>query len=165
MLGKKQAFKTGKALKTYPLEVIFSSPLKRARQTADIVTEVLQVPVYTDEHFTEVDIGEAEGMHFTKVKELYAEAYEEWRSNPAFQPVCFKGGETKPSVLKRAWEGLNFLKEQPYTHIGIATHGILLEQLAFDLKATFTKINNGVILYLYYEDGWHFGGWIEPENS
>ena len=69
-LGKKQAFKTGKALKTYPLEVIFSSPLKRARQTADIVTEVLQVPVYTDEHFTEVDIGEAEGMHFTKVKEL-----------------------------------------------------------------------------------------------
>ena len=67
-LGMEQALSVGQRLKGKGIELIATSPLKRAMQTAELANKSLNVPIETDEHFIEVNVGVVEGMHYTEIK-------------------------------------------------------------------------------------------------
>ena len=67
------------------VDELISSPLVRARQTAD----AFGMPYETDERWIELSYGELEGRSTSDA--LSAEAWEHWRSDPAFAP---EGGES-----------------------------------------------------------------------
>jgi probable phosphoglycerate mutase len=48
------------------VEVVVASPLRRARETAEIVAETLGLPVELDEELVEVDIGDLVGLTFAE---------------------------------------------------------------------------------------------------
>ncbi len=52
---------TGKALMDVPFYCCFTSPLKRARETARLVLNGREVPVYPDERIQEISFGDWEG--------------------------------------------------------------------------------------------------------
>ena len=52
--GIEQAKTIVQKLKDIPLQVIYSSPLKRARQTADIVNTQFDVPIIEDDYLKEM---------------------------------------------------------------------------------------------------------------
>ena len=57
--GISQAIEAGKALSTLPIKAIYSSPLKRAKETTEIILEQIEPkikPIYT-ENLLEVDLG------------------------------------------------------------------------------------------------------------
>lgn len=64
--GIDQAYATADNLKNKDVEIVISSPLRRAKQTGNIVSKVIKVPLQYDERFTEVNVGVAEGMHYTQ---------------------------------------------------------------------------------------------------
>ena len=62
--GLSLAEKTGEALKDIPFDLCFSSPLKRARQTAACVLGDRKIPVILDKRIQEIDFGILEGTRF-----------------------------------------------------------------------------------------------------
>ena len=59
--GRKQAQILAERLKDTDISVIIASPLKRAVETAGYVSEVLGIPIITDERLTEQNYGIYEG--------------------------------------------------------------------------------------------------------
>jgi len=49
-----------------PVEIIYASPLKRAKETAEIIQSALGVPLYLDERLVERDFGSLEGKKFDR---------------------------------------------------------------------------------------------------
>ena len=60
------ARRTGEALRDIPFDICFSSPLKRARQTAELILEPHpeKIPVVEDRRIQEIDFGVLEGSRF-----------------------------------------------------------------------------------------------------
>lgn len=69
--GKKQAQAIAESLKQYPPVFLYSSPLGRARETAEIIAKDHDMPMVTDGHLSELRCGEAEGL-------TLEEAYARW---------------------------------------------------------------------------------------
>ncbi len=59
--GKALAVETGMAMKNIPLDLVICSPLKRARQTAELVTVGRNIPTIIDDRIAEISFGEYEG--------------------------------------------------------------------------------------------------------
>lgn len=161
-MGHQQAYDIGQRLKDIPLEIIVSSPLKRAQETAQEVLKTHDVPLIFDERFTEVNVGEIEGLHYTVIREKYGEKYDQWRSlDEKYIDLSFKGGETKRDVRKRVFEALNeYALSSKNTHIGISGHGILLSQVLLALGQQADDIKNGSIVHLVYNNEWKFEGFL-----
>lgn len=162
-LGKEQAAAVGEKLSDKGVEVILCSPLKRAEQTAEIANKSLHLPIVLDKRFTEVNVGEIEGMHYTEIAAKFGEKYQQWRSSDVkYENLRFKGGESKKEVRQRVFDGLNeYAKHSTYNTLAVSSHGIMLTQLLIALGQPATDIPNGSILCLTYQDGnWEVKGFI-----
>ncbi len=62
--GKKQAVKAGKDLKSKKIDLIFTSDILRAKQTAEIVGKELGLKPYLDKRLREIGLGIFNGMSF-----------------------------------------------------------------------------------------------------
>ncbi|MBQ7304312.1 MAG: histidine phosphatase family protein [Alphaproteobacteria bacterium] len=152
--GIKQAYEIGLKLKKYPLDVLICSPLKRTLQTAKEVQKSFEnLPISENADFIEVNIGEIEGLHFSKVMEQYGEKYQKWRDiNDTDLDFCFNGGESKRQVRERALRAINhYVYDSPYKYIAVSTHGILLAQICNYFNFPVNEIKNGSILHLCYD--------------
>lgn len=78
--------------------VVVSSPLRRARETAEVVATALGVPVIVEPGFTEASFGAWEGRTVAEVRERWPREWAAWRSSSAAAPP---GGESLDSVLVR----------------------------------------------------------------
>lgn len=95
------------------IDAIASSPLPRARQTADVVAGVLGLPVVTVDGFRETDFGAWEGYTFAEVRERWADELNAWLADPAVAPpggesfaaTAERVGEARDSVVERYPEG------------------------------------------------------------
>lgn len=59
--GKKQAEETREKLWNEKIDLIICSPLKRAKQTAEIMNQGRNIPILYDDRISERDFGELEG--------------------------------------------------------------------------------------------------------
>lgn len=60
--GIEQAYETRNNLENVEFDIIICSPLKRAKETADIINEKRQVPLLVDDRLRERNYGEFEGV-------------------------------------------------------------------------------------------------------
>ncbi|MFI6733091.1 bifunctional RNase H/acid phosphatase [Nonomuraea sp. NPDC050451] len=82
----------------YRLDVIVSSPLKRARQTAEAVARRTGLDVEVDEDLRELDFGDWEGHTFTEVQRRWPAELSTWLADPETAPP---GGESFATVAHR----------------------------------------------------------------
>lgn len=112
--GIEQAYKTKENLKEENIDLIFCSPLKRAKQTANIINEDRNVPIIYDDRLLEICYGENEG----KIHDEFN--YEDvWNINGSCQ---YKDAENVNSLIKRVDEFLKELKNRKEENILIITH-------------------------------------------
>jgi len=91
--------------------VFFSSPLKRARETAKIAGGLLsEKDVHTVEAFTDINFGPWEGKARVEVEKLYPELYRLWQEEPA--SVAFPEGESLREAAARAVEAFSAIAEK-----------------------------------------------------
>ena len=104
-VGIRQAEQIASLLSGEDIQAIYSSHLRRARQTAEYISQPHDLPVLIEEDVRELDHGHLEGLTFNQIKQNYAEFLLRWRSEPA--EVRVPGGERLADVAERAWNGLN----------------------------------------------------------
>ena len=136
--GVRQAYDLAATLKTSGIEIIFSSPLKRAVQTANIVAEKLNIPVQTDSGLIEGCFGLAEGKTKPEIDALFQKTASEWHSlEEEFLDVRFEGGESKREIQQRFLKTLKEIGQGiDSSVIGISAHSAVIRcfMLLFGLK-------------------------------
>ncbi|MBR1948829.1 MAG: histidine phosphatase family protein [Alphaproteobacteria bacterium] len=162
-LGKEQAENIGKKLKNKGVEIIVTSPLFRAVQTAELVNRSIEKNIVEDNRFTEVDVGVVEGMNYLDVKEKYSKEFEKMHSHGIdYDESCYPDGETRKQVRARVFEGLEYwAANDKYKTIAVSSHGIMLSQILFAFGDFKTDIPNGAILHIRKKDDiWSVVEWL-----
>lgn len=149
-LGKKQAYSIGnRLLNDEKWDMIISSDLSRAIETAQIIGSVINIPIsYHDKRIREIDCGEIEGT-----TELIRQ--ERWGSNWREADL---GMESYKEVGKR---GIEFLEEIVCSYNGkrilIVSHGALigltLQRLLPNVFQS-THIDNTSMTVLHHNNNW-----------
>lgn len=112
--GREQARATAAWLKERGIGVdtVIASPVRRTRETADIVATALGLGVEEEPGIAEMEFGEWDGLTFVEVMERDKDAFEAWVSDMAAAPP---GGESFHAVEERVLAALTRLLA---THAG-----------------------------------------------
>ena len=106
--GVAQAQAAARALASRPLAAIYSSPLWRARETAEAIATPHRLAVRTVPGFGELCLGLWEGLTVEEVKAQFPDLYREWRETP--EKVTMPNGESLRAVRERVLDGLKSLR-------------------------------------------------------
>ena len=117
--GREQARALAARLSSWPMEVIYSSPLDRALYTASVVGERHGlVPIILPE-LREVGFASWEGQSIPEL--VKTGDYMRWRTDPFFNPP--EGGETWGEILWRLSRAVETILEGPQRRILVVAHG------------------------------------------
>lgn len=97
--GVKQAELLAGYLSPSAIEAIYSSPLKRALKTAQIIAQPHKLKVNVEPDLIDFNFGRWQGLSHQEVKEKYGELYATWITHP--EQVRMPDGETLTDVRKR----------------------------------------------------------------
>ena len=97
--GVKQAELLASYLSTSTIEAIYSSPLKRALKTAEIIANPHKLKVNVEPDLIDFNFGRWQGLSHEAVKEKYRELHTTWITHP--EQVRMPDGETLEDVRKR----------------------------------------------------------------
>ena len=126
-VGLKQAELLGKYLSNWELEAIYSSPLRRALDTANMVARYQKVAVRVAEGLTDFDYGEWQSVPEQEVKKLYPALLNEWHSNP--HKVRTPGGESLEDVRRRVVELINDILPRHRGNVLLVSHRVVIKVL------------------------------------
>lgn len=154
--GRSQAQALIPLLKKHTVEVIVSSDLSRAWETAKIVSNTLDIPLLMDSDLREAHLGEAQGLLFDEIEKKFGPQHlKRWRSSlPTDADIAYTGGETGKQVTERAFRALSrLIWLEDFHKIGVSTHGGVIRRIAQRLMpdAEPIPIPNGVLYGLDYD--------------
>lgn len=111
--GLKQARKLAEDLALDKFDVIFSSPLKRAVETAKIISDKMRVPVVHRKNLMERDFGNLSGRSWDEMLKGVGPEITDFRSKDFEQSYNYRpyGGESVEDVKKRFLEFIEELKK------------------------------------------------------
>ena len=105
--GRTQAADIAAALKAEPVVHLYTSPARRARETAEIVSQAIAAPLSEVNDFCEINVGRLEGLTREEVHEKFAAHTLEWQRDAA--TARHPGGETMEELQDRAWQAVQRL--------------------------------------------------------
>lgn len=126
--GRWQARRLAEALRDEPIAAIYSSDLKRARDTAQAVAEARALPVHAHIGLRERGFGRFEGHTWDELELHYPTETLAWRKRmPDFAPP---GGETLLALRERVvGTALDLAARHPGELILLVAHGGVLDVL------------------------------------
>jgi broad specificity phosphatase PhoE len=130
-LGIRQAELLAKYLSNWELEAIYSSPLKRALDTANTVARYQTATLRIAEGLTDIDFGKWQSLPEPEVRRLYPDLFDEWHNNP--HKVRMPGGEGLEDVRMRAIEVVNSIISRHQGHVLLVSHRVVLKVLVCHL--------------------------------
>jgi broad specificity phosphatase PhoE len=123
--GREQARALGAHLRARPLDAIYSSPMRRARQTADSVADSRPHPVITLAELREVDFGAWTGLNFQQVFERYQARAFEWLHH--LEHGTMAGAESGADLRARIEPPLRrILSQHAGRPVAVVAHGGVL---------------------------------------
>lgn len=135
--GKKQAELLGKRLVSYQLEKIYSSDLLRAKETAQIANDSLQIPYETLADIHEIDFGGLTGKTDEEIKKVYGDFLAERATHK--EDISYPQGECGADVVRRVMPQLRYVCEQPEDRVAIVTHGGVIRSVCAEILQTEQK--------------------------
>ena len=118
--GRRQAREFAEQIAGERIVAIYSSPLRRALETAEIVGERLGLGVVRIDALREIDVGEWQGLTRSQVEERYPDAFARWIGFGQ----GWEGGETYEEMGKRVRGALRELAARhPGEVVLVVTHG------------------------------------------
>ena len=97
--GRAQARAVADYLMDAGIGALYSSPMSRALETAQIIGARLKLPPLEDARLGEIAFGDFEGLTQSAAAERHPEAYHRWQSGYLAYPV--PGGESRLDVSRR----------------------------------------------------------------
>ena len=123
--GRSQARRLAHSLQNQAFAAIYTSDLSRARETAEIIAQVIQLPVTLEPRLREINQGDWEGQDVETIKDRYAGLWNERLVDPTnARPP---GGETVGEVAERVYAALDDIAGiYPAGQVLICSHGLAL---------------------------------------
>jgi broad specificity phosphatase PhoE len=156
--GRLEAACAARALREVPLAAIYSSPLSRARDTAEAIAAGRGLTVIADEAFTDIDYGEWTEYWDIEARRKFGDQYRQWKESPHL--VKFPGGESLDDVRRRAAPRLMELaRRHPEGAIALVSHRVVLKLLLCEAKGLDNshfwevRLDTGAISVLECDDG------------
>ncbi|WP_281215801.1 histidine phosphatase family protein [Bacillus altitudinis] len=144
--GKWQAEQTGLYLKDAHWDVVISSPLSRAKETAHLILQHVHAPLVIMDDFIERDYGDAEGMSFEERQKLFPN-----KQYPNMEPLS--------ALQDRMLEGIEKVRATyPDHRVLIVAHGAAIHALLTSLADEHmgikdTRLENACLNYVEWTDG------------
>lgn len=120
-IGNRQAVLTGNRLKKYNISALYCSDLLRAKETAEVIGNILKLDINVKEELKEIDFGELTG-HTDAENEANYEFFLEKKKKMQWD-IPYPGGECNEEVYKRAMPALKKIIEKEDGNVCIVTHG------------------------------------------
>lgn len=152
--GLDQACQLAVELKESGIQAVFSSPLQRAVQTAQIVANSLNVPLKIENGLIEGCFGVAEGKTKQEIHTLFPDIAPAWHSlEEEYMDVCFEGGETKRQIQQRILKTLKKIAvENDYSIIGISAHSAVVRCFVLMFGLKLYTVPHGRPFHICFED-------------
>ena len=123
-LGHRQSAAVAEALAALPIEALYSSPLRRARQTAEPIAARLKLPVHDDPRLMELDAGRFTGRLRSELADIYPEELARWLSGD--EDFAIPDGESRRQLADRGSAALRDIAAAGHRQVVVVTHGGLL---------------------------------------
>src|SRR3954469_24787775 len=122
-LGERQAAGAAARLRDDGLVSAVDSDLRRARRTAELISEGLGLgPVRVDDGFRERDVGEWSGLAAEEMEERFPGQRDAWREGRLDRPP---GGESTAQVLERVDAALARLRDEQGPLLVVSHGGVI----------------------------------------
>lgn len=154
--GIREAELLAEHLSYMTIAAVYSSPLKRALQTAEMIARHHDVKVEVSPQLIDLDYGEWQGLSHETVRDRYGQLYHEWLNNP--QLVKMPAGESLDDVRRRAISLVEDITAKVEGAIVLVSHRVvhkvlICALLALDISHFWNiRIDTAGISVFAYED-------------
>jgi broad specificity phosphatase PhoE len=121
--GKKQAERVGLYFSYRHINRIVSSPLARARQTAEAISNIISIAIETMEELTDFNFGIWEGLPLREVEKRFPADFAIWKTSP--EKLRIENGDTLAMVRNRISAGLANITSGQEGAVVIVTHRVI----------------------------------------
>ena len=156
--GRDQADRTASLLADRQLAAVYSSPLRRALETAQRVAGPHGLSVQTVDALIEVDVGNWEGMQWDEIERNDPQRYQRFMSDPGVHG--YPEGENMTQVLDRVAPAFEQLMQAHLgSEIAVVAHNVVNRSYLGHLLGLATAgargvpQDNGGLNLLRYRDG------------
>jgi broad specificity phosphatase PhoE len=168
--GRDQARALAERFRGEPLNAVFSSPLKRAAETAEQIAAASGSGLHYVEDFREIGCGEYEGVLFEEIKRTRWEEFLEWLRNPDFPAP---GGESMNQLYSRVAAALKEILTdvEDGKRIAVVSHaGVIRMTLAalvgvpVGVATAFSLSNASVSIFYHRRGRWTCHTWNDTSH-
>jgi broad specificity phosphatase PhoE len=155
-LGLRQGEAVAHELQKICLDAIYSSPLVRAKQTAEILAERVNLPIRFDDRLKEIDAGIFQHQRRVDLEVTHPEELQRWRSEDL--DYVIPGGESRRQLMQRGCEAMWAVAANEHRHVAVVAHGRLLVVtikclVGLEPHAPPISLENGSITTLAFDGG------------
>jgi alpha-ribazole phosphatase len=139
--GLQQARDVARWLKGVQLAAIYTSPLKRTRDTAEVIAGWRKLPVTLLDDLTEIDFGDFEGLTFEEARQRSPQLCEVYLAAPT--AIQFPNGESLSQLKRRVSRAIELItRTHPGKIILLVAHAgvnrlVIAEALGLPLEQLF----------------------------
>jgi broad specificity phosphatase PhoE len=122
--GKQQAALAAQSLKNVKIHAAYTSPLSRAKESAEIITKSFGISPVIHNGFIDMDYGEWTGKENSEVAKLWPDEHAAWIKNP--HTVKPPGGTTLKEIFNNSFTAMEELaKKHSGETIAIFSHRVV----------------------------------------
>tara|TARA_Y100000590_G_scaffold217124_1_gene245860 strand:- start:249 stop:866 length:618 start_codon:yes stop_codon:yes gene_type:complete len=168
--GREQAEQAGEMLKALNISAIYSSPIDRAMQTAEIVGKHCGVEPISDDRLIELDMGKFTMVPYNEIFEKHGNVFLKFYEGSL--EISHNGVESFAEVQKRIFDMMDFVKnEHKEQNVVLVTHmdpikAIIGKVLSLQPEILFQLIiANASLNVIKYDDQNYYLSSINSMNS
>ena len=151
--GYEQVQLLSERLSNTPIDAIYTSPLKRARTTAETVAKPHNLDLIEMGDLIEINLGDWQGLHASEIIKKWPDMWQQSRVDPS--ALSWPNGESFAQTAQRSVQAFNTIVEASHGKlVAIVTHDIIVRIIAIHVlgvtysiyrrmevgNASFTKI-------------------------
>jgi probable phosphoglycerate mutase len=122
--GHRQGAALAAAFRSLPIDAIYSSPLARARETAEPIAAALGLPIEADDRLKEINAGVFQGVLWSEIEQHSPDLAARWRAqDPDF---VIPGGESRRALAERGRAALEAIHAAGHRQAIVVAHGGVL---------------------------------------
>ena len=130
-VGMRQAELLGEYLSNLKLDAIYSSPVRRALDTANIVARYQKIDVRVAQGLSDMHFGEWQSLSEQEVRRRYPALLDEWHSTP--ERIRMPGGESLEDVRNRSMQVVSGVVSRYDGSVLLVSHRVVIKVLVCSL--------------------------------
>jgi probable phosphoglycerate mutase len=123
-MGRRQSEAVADVLAPLPIDAVFVSPLRRAKETAEPIVRAVGRPPQPLRELIEINVGIFQGKRRDELSRLHPAEMAQWSSGDP--DYIIPGGESRRDLMRRGQAALQRIAECGHRQVVVVSHGALL---------------------------------------